>query len=278
MKNRAIQSGILTVLIVLLVGGTAGVASGEVLFSDNFDNVTPGSLPLPTVGTLLNTWYMAKAGTGLATAPSPPNYLDNYRLDGSGINGYRYGVDLDGPAQTFGTHIHAEFQNYAVSGTSYWILGLASNDYIDQFTWNYIMQLAGDASGNVLAYDGGSNWNDTLLDYTPDTWQKWEIDYVVGVSSYTLTVGDNSTVLSGSSYMVDPNATQAAMFILDGGGPNVQNLLDDVLVVSVAAEGVCGDYEHPYPVGDLDQNCLVDIADIAMLAERWLLCTHPDCD
>ena len=51
----------------------------------------------------------------------------------------------------------------------------------------------------------------------------------------------------------------------------------------------CGDYRHPFPVGDINQDCIVDIYDIMLLAENWLdLCqgdatdagvadVYPDC-
>lgn len=32
----------------------------------------------------------------------------------------------------------------------------------------------------------------------------------------------------------------------------------------------CGDYKHPYPVGDLDENCRVDYEDCALLCRYWL--------
>ena len=42
--------------------------------------------------------------------------------------------------------------------------------------------------------------------------------------------------------------------------------------------GCCGDAEHPYPVGDLNHDCRVNIVDLAILASHWLECTAPECD
>jgi hypothetical protein len=42
--------------------------------------------------------------------------------------------------------------------------------------------------------------------------------------------------------------------------------------------GVCGDSGHPYPKGDLNQDCLVDFADFAEFADNWLVCNAPKCD
>jgi len=44
-----------------------------------------------------------------------------------------------------------------------------------------------------------------------------------------------------------------------------------------ALTGVCGDSGHPYPKGDLNQDCLVDFADFAEFADNWLVCTAPEC-
>jgi len=38
----------------------------------------------------------------------------------------------------------------------------------------------------------------------------------------------------------------------------------------------CGDYKHPYPVGDINKDCRVDMTDFAMMAGHWLDCTW-DC-
>jgi hypothetical protein len=40
---------------------------------------------------------------------------------------------------------------------------------------------------------------------------------------------------------------------------------------------VCGDYLHPYPAADLNRDCRVNFVDVAILANQWLECTHPDC-
>ncbi len=40
----------------------------------------------------------------------------------------------------------------------------------------------------------------------------------------------------------------------------------------------CGDADHPYPVGDLNHDCRVDMFDLAILSSNWLECTAPECD
>jgi len=42
---------------------------------------------------------------------------------------------------------------------------------------------------------------------------------------------------------------------------------------AVADVGCCGDYKHPYPTGDINRDCSVDMIDFAIMAENWLDCT-----
>ncbi|MHB9071536.1 MAG: hypothetical protein ACYC54_14355 [Sedimentisphaerales bacterium] len=39
---------------------------------------------------------------------------------------------------------------------------------------------------------------------------------------------------------------------------------------------VCGDPAHPYPTADLNLDCYVNFADIAIIAQHWLNCTDPN--
>jgi hypothetical protein len=39
---------------------------------------------------------------------------------------------------------------------------------------------------------------------------------------------------------------------------------------AVADVSACGDYKHPYPVGDMNFDCRVDLGDFALLAADWL--------
>jgi hypothetical protein len=41
--------------------------------------------------------------------------------------------------------------------------------------------------------------------------------------------------------------------------------------------GYCGDNLHPIPIGDLNQDCIVDFFDLAILASHWLECTRVTC-
>jgi hypothetical protein len=41
---------------------------------------------------------------------------------------------------------------------------------------------------------------------------------------------------------------------------------------------ICGDVDHPYPMGDIDKDCKVNMTDFAELAANWMSCTQPACE
>ena len=45
---------------------------------------------------------------------------------------------------------------------------------------------------------------------------------------------------------------------------------------AIADVSCCGDYRHPFPVGDVNKDCIVDARDLALVAGSWLDCTW-DC-
>jgi Tol biopolymer transport system component len=51
----------------------------------------------------------------------------------------------------------------------------------------------------------------------------------------------------------------------------------DIWQAPILAAPTCGDAEHPYPAVDLNKDCRVDLADLAVLLAHWLECTAPEC-
>ena len=63
-----------------------------------------------------------------------------------------------------------------------------------------------------------------------------------------------------------------------GNGQAWDSLKFDRLKVSdvVEAPARCGDPNHPYPIGDLNRDCYVDLNDFTQLAAQWFLgCSGP---
>lgn len=49
----------------------------------------------------------------------------------------------------------------------------------------------------------------------------------------------------------------------------------DLWQATVNPEPKCGDEEHPYPIGDLNHDCIVNLLDLAMMSEHWLEDNNP---
>ncbi|MBN1125337.1 MAG: hypothetical protein JXA82_10040, partial [Sedimentisphaerales bacterium] len=44
----------------------------------------------------------------------------------------------------------------------------------------------------------------------------------------------------------------------------------------VSPEPRCGDLDHPYPPGDANKDCYVNLQDLALMAQNWMTCTNPN--
>jgi hypothetical protein len=74
---------------------------------------------------------------------------------------------------------------------------------------------------------------------------------------------------------IDPNTGQRWIQYIkiedDAGGTSVTTEIDAIADVSC-----CGDYKHPYPVGDLNKDYKVNFVDFAILAQNWLIASNWD--
>ena len=52
----------------------------------------------------------------------------------------------------------------------------------------------------------------------------------------------------------------------------------DIWQAPILSAPTCGDADHPYPAVDLNKDCRVDLADLAVLLAHWLECTAPECE
>ncbi len=166
------------------------VTTGTWLFYDNFENLgtnvshaaypdeTGDYDPIAAVG----SWDIREVEdydlqvTDYATpgACCGSNYL---RLGGSVF------MDFAAEQNTQDDHIHIEQMAY-VSSTGDSCLGLhgLSGEPAYRFTLTTL------EDGNVRAYYDGDYHTLSGISYTNDVWQKWEIDYVVGGATYSLTI------------------------------------------------------------------------------------------
>lgn len=67
----------------------------------------------------------------------------------------------------------------------------------------------------------------------------------------------------------DPNTGRKwVQYIKIEDDPTNTTLTSEIDAISDVS--CCGDYKHPYPVGDLNEDCRVDFVDFAILAQDWL--------
>jgi len=100
------------------------------------------------------------------------------------------------------------------------------------------------------------------------------VNYRLLPGSPCIDAGDNTAVPSGITTDLDGNPR----FIddprtIDTGRGNPP--IVDMGAYEFLAK--CGDYAHPYPPADLNHDCIVDFADLAIFCQHWLECTKPEC-
>ncbi|MFL6530234.1 MAG: PEP-CTERM sorting domain-containing protein [Chthoniobacterales bacterium] len=99
---------------------------------------------------------------------------------------------------------------------------LTDGDFNSARAW-----LQSDGTGNVLAIGPGFAATDTGLNYLTDTWQLWELSYVIGSSTFNVSInGAQATGFSSFTTgevrvanLFNGNPTPAGSFFLDGVVP-----------------------------------------------------------
>ena len=93
---------------------------------------------------------------------------------------------------------------------------------------------------------------------TIDDWKQWRIpltDFTdvdpTAIRIMSIGVGDRASSQPGGSGVL---------------------YVDDIELVPLSC---CGDKDHPYQVGDLNQDCRVDLADLALFCDCWLQDSNP---
>ena len=73
----------------------------------------------------------------------------------------------------------------------------------------------------------------------------------------------------------DPGAHN--MFVNSSDDSDSNIIILDAKAIGAVVEPICGDDEHPILRADLDENCIVNMKDLAMFAEDYMVCTAPVC-
>ena len=186
------------------------VTTGQVLFYDNFEGVSPVSTaqavdmtaeydPVPVIGSyqMIDLGDEGEVGANVqvtnydnGTPAGPGAYEGDNYLRTVLYLGHETQADLS-VTPSSGDHINIAFMMYVpYDPGTYGIIKVRGANLEEGY------QRCGartNLDGSVGALDGGA----TGLTYQFDTWQKWELDYVIDSNTYTISVDD---VVSNTLY------------------------------------------------------------------------------
>jgi len=129
-------------------------------------------------------------------------------------------------------------------------------------------------------WDRNSNqWTDEEMDFTRPVDHNLsyaDFEYISAANAIELYDGsgggtgfDLKDLADYDSLKIDPNTGYRWIRYVRLEGYQIGGEID--AVSDVAA---CGDPSHPYPVGDVNNDCRVNMVDFALLAGSWLDCTY----
>ena len=106
-----------------------------------------------------------------------------------------------------------------------------------------------------------------------------------GVGQHSYYVGTTVDVSAAefANCEVDPNVYQFDVWQGDVNDINSASTsiimdADETITAVFVGNRECGDQCHPILQGDINEDCYINFVDFALYCERWLSCTHPDCD
>ncbi|MCK4913440.1 MAG: LamG domain-containing protein [Planctomycetes bacterium] len=221
-----------------------------------------------------------------------PNWVNGkigYALKFNGINDSAQAADVPNlnPLQlTIAAWIKLDTSPTAV-GYDMWVV----NKYSDSTDTGYALLVdtyySEDRVGFYIADSNSTTRLRSNSDIAIDTWYHIAATY----DGSTMKVYINGEEDNSASHITGISTFNEHLFI---GGSNTDSLYFDGIIDEVriydsnmtqeqiaglmAPEPICGDFGHPYPLGDFDNNCRVNMLDFAFFADNWLKCTAPQCD
>ena len=226
-KFTAITVGIAVAVLVISVPCHAvkitNITTGEVLFEDDFEDDMPGAQPAPGImgppppaGWFTGGGYSTVEDANTQPSPGPiqgANYL--WVRDSSNLR-----VDFASPQ--VGDHVHAEWM--------YWIPNTAQvYDTASPFYFG-----ANDTDGGqTVFYSPDEKCNGSVwcpgghTNFANEEWQKWELDHVVGSSTFAITI--NGQEKAGLNAQFGSNGIWDNIeFVKRSKQPEIHNYVDAV--------------------------------------------------
>ena len=156
-----------------------------------------------------------------------------------------------------------DFSDPNFPGTSDYAEDFYADDFVPTLGRIYDDQVAGywaDATDPTLPFDP----NVTREDFKSKT--------VAQVCSYYgESAGGTGFDLSGFNLSINPITGRKWIQYIRIDNPRDAGATPEIDAVSDVS--ACGDWKHPFPAGDLTNDCRVDLEDFSILAESWLVCT-----
>lgn len=215
--------GVFLVLALIILSATAAravtvidVTTATTLFHDGFES---GNFSSPSVG----TWTLVGPDVTVTNAASPgpaegSYYAQAFRNSNTSGQGNLRGTLASTPATA--DLIRLQMMVYLPSAGDANARGqfiLTNGDFNTARAW-----VRPDGAGNVDAVGPGLVATDTGLNYVTDSWQLWELDYVIGSSTFSVSIDNNSasgftSYTSGVVNLIDlfNGNTTAGSFFLD---------------------------------------------------------------
>jgi hypothetical protein len=196
--------------------------SVDVVFYENFESYGTGTVPTSPPPPGAGSWY--------GTDPRVQYYASHIGTDGeqtlefwwNGNQYHAYGEPTRSAAN--GKPVHLEFDLKWNGSGRPWLGLMTGSQSTDELNDAAMLLWPNPSDNHVWVYDGAVS-SDTGVPVTPNAWQRYELDYVVGSGSYDLTVdgatsnlttfvtGNDSKAVTAAFWTASPSVAGAVYYL-----------------------------------------------------------------
>lgn len=196
------------------------------------------------------TWVEGNLALDSAWPDDPDTYPWPSQLDNS-----TYCLKIRAPSQISGTSViptgyEFDLESAGITGKVISHL-LVANAY-----WNFSKGANSAVAPAFYDEDGKRVFRGDPVSMTTTWWQNVDVDF-----------SNNPT--KKVVFVIEP---YAAKWVWSG---NYMYLEQVTITLIDEADAKCGTKYNPYPLADLSEDCIVDFADVAVIADYWLKCNDP---
>ena len=271
------------------------ITTGDFLASlHDSPTFVPRGLAIDSAGDVYVGGYMGSWPTAVTCYISKYDASDGYSKtllasgsDVSGPGGLRVGPDgylyvLDTlqeyPASLAGVINRFDTTTGALIDTFITVdAGDAIHPFDIEFGPNGNLFLAGGSTCNVVEFDGVTGDKVGEFELPPEVVDLLPEQHLLGLAFHPVT--NNLFVNTGNSKSIHEFDDETRAYIGEFASAGDMGALTTLRAMAfLPQETECGDSYHPYPTGDVNKDCYVDLLDFAAVAKDWNDCTDPACD